>query len=81
MSANFQQKMSTRSNNEQLSWTRSELLRAIKENKVAGIAAVGLTVQFVLKPGDCRGIVVQYDGSIKRFRSDSAAWQFVADLK
>ena len=48
---------------------------------MAGIAAVGLTVQFVLKPGDCRGIVVQYDGSIKWFRSDSAAWQFVADLK
>ena len=73
--------MSARSENEQLNWTRSQLLHAIKKNQVAGVAAVGLTVQFVLRGGDCRGVVVQYDGSVKRFKCDSSAWRFIEDLK
>lgn len=73
--------MSARSETEPLNWSRSELLYAIKENQVAGIAAVGLTVQFVLKPGDRRGVLVQNDGSIKRFRCDLSAWRFIESLK
>lgn len=65
----------------EVAWTRAELLKAWKNNEVAGMAAVGLTVQFLLKSGDTRGVVVHRNGCIKRFRSDASAWAFINNLK
>lgn len=46
----------------EIAWTKPELLKAWRENQVAGIAAFGLTVQFLLKNEDRRGAVVQHNG-------------------
>lgn len=73
--------MTATSASTEVAWTRAELLKAWKSNEVAGMAAVGFTVQFILKSGSVRGIVVQRNGCIKRFRSDAMAWAFIDNLK
>jgi hypothetical protein len=47
--------MSTISTDENMTWTKSELLEALRDNRVAGVGAVGLTVKFLLKNED-RGV-------------------------
>lgn len=61
-------------------WTRAQLVRACANGDVAGIAAVNLTVQFVLQDGLNRGYVIRNDGGVQRFESDQRAWAFVDQI-
>lgn len=64
----------------ELQWTRAQLVRACARGEVAGIAAVNLTVQFVLRDGLSRGCVVRSDGGIQRFESDRGTWAYVEQI-
>lgn len=64
----------------ELLWTRAQLVRACAQGKVAGVAAVNLTVQFVLRDGLRRGCVVRSDGGIHRFESDRGTWAYVEQI-
>lgn len=64
----------------ELLWTRAQLVRACAQGKVAGVAAVNLTVQFVLHDGLSRGCVIRSDGGIQRFESDRGAWAYVEQI-
>lgn len=68
------------SNTSELLWTRAQLVRACAQGKVAGVAAVNLTVQFVLRDGLSRGCVVRSDGGILRFDSDRGTWAYVEQI-
>lgn len=68
------------SNMPELLWTRAQLVRACAQGKVAGVAAVNLTVQFVLRDGLSRGCVVRSDGGIQRFESDRGTWAYVEQI-
>lgn len=64
----------------ELQWTRAQLVRACARGEVAGIAAVNLTVQFVLQDGLNRGYVIRSDGGVQRFESDQRAWAYVDQI-
>lgn len=67
-------------NKPDLRWTRSQLVKACLHGEVAGIAAVGLTVQFLLRDGISRGYLVRNDGGIQRFENDKRAWAYIEQI-
>lgn len=67
-------------NRSDLRWTRSQLVKACAHGDVAGIAAVGLTVQFLLRDGLSRGYLVRNDGGVQRFENDKRAWAYIEQI-
>jgi len=64
-----------------LMWTRRKLVSGIRNGKVAGVVALGCTVQFLIHPGDHRGYLARNDGAIRRFDSDEQGWRCVEAIK
>lgn len=65
----------------ELTWTKKQITEALTASRIAGIAAVNLTIQFVLRNGLDRGVLIQHNGAIKRFNSDVATWNYVDKIK
>lgn len=68
-------------NHPEILWPEKDLAAAWARGEVAGIAAVNLTVQFVMRNGVDRGYLTRQDGAIKRFNTDEQAWRNVESLK
>lgn len=68
-------------NRSDLRWTRSQLVKACAHGDVAGIAAVGLTVQFLLRDGLSRGYLVRNDGGVQRFGNEQRAWAYIEQIR
>lgn len=64
-----------------LVWSRAQVIRGLRSGRVAGIAATGLTIRFVLTDGLHSGYLASSVGSIRRFQTDSAAWRVVDNIK
>lgn len=65
----------------ELTWTKKQITEALSAGRIAGIAAVNLTIQFVLRNGLDRGVLIQHNGAVKRFNTDSATWNYVDQIK
>lgn len=65
----------------ELTWTKKQITDALLAGRIAGIAAVNLTIQFAMQNGLDRGVLIQHNGAIKRFNNDSATWRYVDQIK
>ncbi len=66
---------------ETLHWTLPQLKRAYKKGEVVGMKPTIDHIEFLLKGGIQRGVLVEKSGTVKRFKNESVAWNKIDSIK